>query len=141
MRNTYALLKSFQHTAARRRLDAAPYGKQVAKLVSTHSRPKAAGYEFSNLHHFIRGFNTQPPEGGWASSKPPVVQATMFQHTAARRRLVNLRVFMLAQLFVSTHSRPKAAGCFRLCRFLCFAGFNTQPPEGGWERRQLIILE
>ena len=33
---------------------------------------------------------------------------------------------------VSTHSRPKAAGCsggFAAAMQLCF---NTQPPEGGW---------
>ena len=59
-------------------------------LVSTHSRPKAAGCH-------------------------------------KRRRLDTKRV--------STHSRPKAAGCFWFCWFLCFAGFNTQPPEGGWQAR------
>ena len=58
----------------------------------------------------------------------------MFQHTAARRRLVAGLAAVVAKLFVSTHSRPKAAG----------AGiyrqdprnrksFNTQPPEGGWQ--------
>ena len=77
-------------------------------------------------------FNTQPPEGGWVF-----------------RLLINMR------FFVSTHSRPKAAGLYILdfiyaclvfqhtaarrrlgrpsapCRFgiVCF---NTQPPEGGW---------
>ena len=37
---------------------------QVNK-VSTHSRPKAAGTPA--LPHWVpmRGFNTQPPEGGW----------------------------------------------------------------------------
>ena len=33
--------------------------------VSTHSRPKAAGIEFSSSFSPIGGFNTQPPEGGW----------------------------------------------------------------------------
>ena len=55
-------------------------------------------------------FNTQPPEGGW-----------IFVHV--------VRVFIR---FVSTHSRPKAAG--RRTRFFIHfpCCFNTQPPEGGW---------
>ena len=38
----------------------------------------------------------------------------------------------IVQELVSTHSRPKAAGIplFRKCNRL--NGFNTQPPEGGW---------
>ena len=34
----------------------------------------------------------------------------MFQHTAARRRLVADRAEYARDFFVSTHSRPKAAG-------------------------------
>ena len=34
-------------------------------LVSTHSRPKAAGTSMSLGCCVIRSFNTQPPEGGW----------------------------------------------------------------------------
>ena len=42
-------------------------------------------------------FNTQPPEGGWAAP-PPIWQSTspnVFQHTAARRRLVSCVVITL----------------------------------------------
>ena len=98
--------------------------------VSTHSRPKAAGqiYETSRPDW---GFNTQPPEGGWAvmglgmahaegfNTQPPeggwlwqmslCAALPLFQHTAARRRLA-LR---------GRHNKRKQ-------------GFNTQPPEGGW---------
>ena len=56
----------FQHTAARRRLDGLGGGNGSGK----------------------KGFNTQPPEGGWLVSK----------------------LLYLAFLNVSTHSRPKAAG-------------------------------
>ena len=56
------------------------------------------------------GFNTQPPEGGWAVS-------------VGVANTVN---------GVSTHSRPKAAGVKRLFHRLLHLGFNTQPPEGGW---------
>ena len=78
------------------------------------------------------GFNTQPPEGGWASCCAIKERCKKFQHTAARRRLginsqsslsigkfqhtaarrrlefSHRRGFIIKQ--VSTHSRPKAAG-------------------------------
>ena len=56
-----------------------------------------------------------------------------FQHTAARRRLQFERLVSLP-VYVSTHSRPKAAERSGLCRFVPFS-FNTQPPEGGCNRR------
>ena len=34
---------------------------------------------------------------------------------------------------VSTRSRPKAAGLRQRCESACLCGFNTQPPEGGWD--------
>ena len=34
-------------------------------------------------------FNTQPPEGGWEQITPVFLLHSMFQHTAARRRLAN----------------------------------------------------
>ena len=38
--------------------------------VSTRSRPKAAGNLEKMTNPTISRFNTQPPEGGWASSNP-----------------------------------------------------------------------
>ena len=55
--------------------------------VSTHSRPKAAGRSLIAIFNYITSFNSQPPEGGW---------------------LIYLGCSLL--LTVSTHSRPKAAG-------------------------------
>ena len=55
----------FQHTAARRRLGAVMLARRIAWPVSTHSRPKAAGYRDENAINQIKRFNTQPPEGGW----------------------------------------------------------------------------
>ena len=77
-------------------------------------------------------FNTQPPEGGWRIIQLPYNGDTLFQHAAARRRLVPAGVvvsseylfqhaaarrrldlcFVLADVGaqVSTRSRPKAAG-------------------------------
>ena len=55
------------------------------------------------------GFNTQPPEGGWASSSA-----------------------FNAFCSVSTHSRLKAAGNDNVIALWAQESFNTQPPEGGW---------
>ena len=56
--------------------------------VSTHSRPKAAGYSDSSDSLIPASFNTQPPEGGWFWRQQNKHGRNMFQHTAARRRLV-----------------------------------------------------
>ena len=61
-------------------------------------------------HAVLCGFNTQPPEGGWHSTPLIIFQHLKFQHTAARRRLVNDAAPAKAEFIVSTHSRPKAAG-------------------------------
>ena len=78
---------AFQHTAARRRLEEAMAASQRSIIVSTHSRPKAAGGERIRTALSDDGFNTQPPEGGWACDKPSSFFLSLFQHTAARRRL------------------------------------------------------
>ena len=65
------------------------YSMSSSIMVSTHSRPKAAG----------------------TSSRRRLSQPKKFQHTAARRRLVVLRMIRIGLRF----------------------GFNTQPPEGGWD--------
>ena len=77
-------------------------------IVSTHSRPKAAGPCRIVRPRLFKRFNTQPPEGGWyprraraarcavsTHSRPKaagihhakITSTTKFQHTAARRRL------------------------------------------------------
>ena len=57
---------------------------------------------------------------------------SMFQHTAARRRLDVFNVLFFPVLWVSTHSRPKAAGNQRRQCHLDSFCYNTQPPYGGW---------
>ena len=107
-----------------------------------------------NGNQFFFGFNTQPPEGGWASLMAFADGRLLFQHTAARRRLEPWPELRPIAIFVSTHSRPKAAGA-RLDHlspvhlvsthsrpkaagthhyqfWLLRESFNTQPPEGGW---------
>ncbi len=130
--------RMFQHTAARRRLGSMTPMVRLDAEVSTHSRPKAAGPKAANCCTGTTCFNTQPPEGGWGSqavafvvrpvsthsrpkaagaSSPSLGLSALFQHTAARRRLV-LKICSLLPLFmVSTHSRPKAAGRTRSLSF------------------------
>ena len=78
-------------------------------MVSTHSRPKAAGHQ--NHHRQNRH---------------------RFQHTAARRRLDPIKLALSGHSEVSTHSRPKAAGYKKGIYNQWIRCFNTQPPEGGW---------
>ena len=80
----------------------------IREEVSTHSRPKAAGYagedlpeiekfqhtaarrrleRLSNARYQISRFNTQPPEGGCFRPARTWSFQVGFQHTAARRRL------------------------------------------------------
>ena len=75
----------------------------------------------------------------------PIATKHRFQYTAARRRLRHKTAPVADTGKVSTHSRPKAAAPAAM-RFLRLAlSFNTQPPEGGclWlggcgERRELF---
>ena len=62
------------------------------RVVSTHSRPKAAGFLPDNGVCPAPSFNTQPPEGGWGDM--------------SNNQLIIVNV--------STHSRPKAAGTMTL---------------------------
>ena len=78
----------FQLTAARRRLGVTLRFTPKFKVVSTHSRPKAAGSVSSWVQSFMSGFNSQPPEGGWAKKLRRFMILCVFQLTAARRRLV-----------------------------------------------------
>ena len=77
--------------------------------VSTHSRPKAAALTLNMFIHRLHSFNTQPPEGGCTLTSGTLIVCALFQHTAARRRLLD-SAFDFFQIFFS---------------------FNTQPPEGG----------
>ena len=97
-----------------------------------NTQPPEGGCQHCRLHS-IRGvsFNTQPPEGGCPPKMHTWRRLPVFQHTAARRRLLspfvmpstkNLcfntqlpeggclpRWLQLRPIVVSTHSCPKAA--------------------------------
>ena len=105
------ITKWFQHTAARRRLDRHACSPPRPRLVSTHSRPKAAGRPSCIKIGVFMPFQHT------AARRRLAIQTTcrqtngVFQHTAARRRLVTGFWGKFSGEEVSTHSRPKAAGC------------------------------
>ena len=120
---------SFQHTAARRRLflvnffncrplsfnTQPPEGGwsiMVMELllvrVSTHSRPKAA--VSSRCLMFVWPlFQHTAARRRLMSDRKPKYRMKKFQHTAARRRLLRCKNSSRRFAMVSTHSRPKAA--------------------------------
>ena len=107
-----ALIKArlFQHTAARRRLDKTPISG-LKGLIGFNTQPPEGGWSypapFSFTHHC---FNTQPPEGGWRLASINRGCWVMFQHTAARRRLVFLFLAVLMVfLFQHTAARRRLA--------------------------------
>ena len=100
---------TFQHTAARRRLGLRSASTVPVTIVSTHSRPKAAGVPdpFKWLKNAC--FNTQPPEGGWRQS---------CRHDKPQGGF---------------NTQPPEGG-WAITAIITFyaSSFNTQPPEGGW---------
>ncbi len=102
------LLLWFQHTAARRRL--VPFGNGQAPTDGFNTQPPEGGWlRIDRRADEMRSFNTQPPEGGWLMLTVRR-KRNVFQHTAARRRLVQTSTRKPGVYVVSTHSRPKAAG-------------------------------
>ena len=106
--------------------------------VSTHSRPKAAGLKLRPMISRKTCFNTQPPEGGWAKEYAKIFGMTLFQHTAARRRLGRLKN-RFYKFLISFNTQPPEGGWGQSGNFSSDRhSFNTQPPEGGWLRIGLL---
>ena len=122
----------FQHTAARRRLGVflvrhlvvlrrfntqPPEGgwcglrlRCLVVVVSTHSRPKAAGFYEVMTATDLWWFQHTAARRRLVAIVCTLRFAKRFQHTAARRRLGVISLAMSVSKKVSTHSRPKAAG-------------------------------
>ena len=65
----------------------------------------------NSLPH-TRGFNTQPPEGGWTSTFIGyLLNLTVSTHSRLKAAGCELKDIDFDALRVSTHSRLKAAGC------------------------------
>ena len=104
---------------------------ETAATVSTHSRPKAAGPCNRARMAVLSCFNTQPPEGGWINFNERYEAQIPFQHTAARRRLATFCELLTAiRWFQHTAARRRLAQSY--ASGAKDLGFNTQPPEGGW---------
>ena len=130
-KRSYPRLKrwGFQHTAARRRLPAAPLRWAAAQTVSTHSRPKAAA---SSLYPRLPlpTVSTHSRPKAAASERMLLATPRLFQHTAARRRLRSMPAACAAK---SKFQHTAARRRLRSPRLGLGPGrsFNTQPPEGG----------
>ena len=119
----------FQLTAARRRLRRQQVYLRPTRLVSTHSRPKAAAISMLCPLAQIACFNSQPPEGGCIQSKMQSVVLLSFQLTAARRRLRGVAEGFGRDVTVSTHSRPKAAAFYRLASLIAICVSTHSRPK------------
>ena len=91
----------FQHTAARRRLVRLINYNDRTVIVSTHSRPKAAGSKRQR-------------------NSPPVAVST---HSRPKAAGYFRRLFALFGI-VSTHSRPKAAGALFMPALVAYRMFQ-----------------
>ena len=138
----------------------------TAEEASFNTQPPEGGWTVPKKGGgLLQGFNTQPPEGGWARAYLQQIADTLFQHTAARRRLARRvgrdPLFIWFQhtaarrrLVSRQYSQPRqqrfqhTAARRRLeiigCAVCLFGRFNTQPPEGGWlgmrtRRRNLLF--
>ena len=99
----------FQLTAARRRLGIVGAHEPAIIVVSTHSRPKAAGLSAKHDGRERRRFNSQPPEGGWYLVSGALNHALVSTHSRPKAAGFD-GCFAIRIFTVSTHSRPKAAG-------------------------------
>ena len=107
--------------------------------VSTHSRLKAAGSKtFSK-----KSLATVSTHSRLKAAGPSNMGATDRRRVSTHSRLKaagfyvwNLKVSWQ----VSTHSRLKAAGYTVFPSLRVAVSFNTQPPEGGWQRVALAFL-
>ena len=123
---------TFQHAAARRRLGSKSKTAAQKADVSTRSRPKAAGVcDRTQLFQFQVSTRSRPKAAGLLRLESILIH--LFQHAAARRRLVPIRSLFVPYFDVSTRSRPKAAGRQIPTENTEINSFNTQPPEGGWK--------
>ena len=79
-------------------------------MVSTHSRPKAAGMYAKSMPFTMHCFNTQPPEGGWNGNKHRLIKMICFNTQPPEGGWAYQSGKAVREEKVSTHSRPKAAG-------------------------------
>ena len=103
-----------------------------SSLSDFNSQPREGGWGYRNTG--IKGasnFNSQPREGGWLSAFQARQILTLFQLTAARRRLDFSNCLAGATTtFQLTAARRRLAANGHKRREGRY--FNSQPREGGW---------
>ena len=125
------ILDMFQHTAARRRLGPAYDTNWFAVWFQhTAARRRLAWMREATVN--LWPFQHTAARRRLAIYFCGYKSSAKFQHTAARRRLAKTFDMGILGTFVSTHSRPKAAGTTQATTTCAKGCFNTQPPEGGW---------
>ncbi len=107
------LHSEFQHTAARRRLGHRAFAAVAVWRVSTHSRPKAAGFVNSFSRARVPRFNTQPPEDGCSALQRNNQICSCF-NTQPPEDGCYIRANGHITSLVSTHSRPKTAAIVQI---------------------------
>ena len=102
------------------------------RIVSTHSRPKAAG-QLVTTQSFDSSFQHTAARRRLARRTVAGGRVAAFQHTAARRRLDAAWPIAMHPEWRFNTQPPEGGWQWQIC---CLLGrsscFNTQPPEGGW---------
>ena len=96
----------FQHTAARRRLVSDETPLLSAQIVSTHSRPKAAGSHSSSFV-ISRLFQHTAARRRLEIALKDIKEEWWFQHTAARRRLAGSKLEKAKKLGMFQHTAAR----------------------------------
>ena len=100
--------------------------------VSTHSRPKAAGYILSvGLVYENVSTHSRPKAAGNALNTSESIRS-LFQLTAARRRLGQNKPRGRHDLRCFNSQPPEGGWNPDRCDTRPIKSFNSQPPEGGW---------
>ena len=117
-------------------------GKMGVYLVSTHSRPKAAGRWSRTWVGLRRCFNSQPPEGGWVADAHGAEPAVEFQLTAARRRLgFELYPYQAVGQFQLTAARRRLGKARQLYRQMEKVSTHSRPKAAGRGRYRAASLK
>ena len=108
--------------------------------VSTHSRPKAAGQNMQSMPVDIL-FQLTAARRRLASSPSFAAFCAKFQLTAARRRLA-IQIPIQIRIQIRFNSQPPEGG-WSLCQYAApsQSGFNSQPPEGGWGAGAVLVCQ
>ena len=121
----------FQHTAARRRLPGVRVKEITPELVSTHSRAEAAAGGFCDLTKQERSFNTQPRGGGCQTdSFSDALLAYVSTHSRAEAAASGIVIYRSVKMFQHTAARRRLL-YFTKSNQIRSSCFNTQPRGGG----------